>query len=157
MNRTIPVAVAVAAVIACGVVHGYWTDRWVTGGRAGRGRQPWRTAADGRRMGRPRRRVESAGEDVAGYHQRRYYNRKTTGSSTIPLRLRPARPGVDPHARRCSGASGFVVGTKRKVGVGEQRRLLDRRRGESGRRRGRECGFTGPGMTAAAAAADDPR
>ena len=28
MLRTIPVVLGVAAVIACGVVHGFWTERW---------------------------------------------------------------------------------------------------------------------------------
>ena len=31
MFRRIPVVVAVMAVIACGIVHGFWTDRWVKG------------------------------------------------------------------------------------------------------------------------------
>ena len=29
MLRTIPVVLGVVAMIACGVVHGFWTDRWV--------------------------------------------------------------------------------------------------------------------------------
>ena len=31
MLRYFPVLVACVAVIACGVVHGFWTDRWVKG------------------------------------------------------------------------------------------------------------------------------
>ncbi|MBI1917182.1 MAG: hypothetical protein HYS12_20955, partial [Planctomycetes bacterium] len=31
MSRILPAAVAVAVVVAAGLVHGFWTDRWGVG------------------------------------------------------------------------------------------------------------------------------
>ncbi len=116
MLRYIPVVFATMVVIACGVVHGFWTDRWVTGAEP---------LEQGRRLaelpltlgdwdGQPIESKSSQGDEVTGWLQRRYTNRKTGEAVTMAIVC--GRPGpISIHTPDvCYGASGFTVGHHRR-------------------------------------------
>jgi hypothetical protein len=119
MFRLFPVVLASAAVIACGVVHGFWKDRWV------KSPEPVQAAAryadvpltiaewDGETIDSK----SQQGDEVSGWLQRRYRNRRT-GEAVI-IALVCGRPGpVSIHTPDvCYGASGFNVGTPHRVTV----------------------------------------
>ena len=103
------------ALIACGIVHGFWTDRWVP---------PVETAQAAERLdaiplelgdwdGEVNEvKAGEAGAGVAGCIKRSYVNRKT--GATVSLFLVCGRPGpVSIHTpEACYGASGFLVNAK---------------------------------------------
>jgi hypothetical protein len=108
-------AVASAGLIACGLVHGFWTDRWAPA-------EAPQQAAD-RLEGIPLElgswrgeRIEvkpnQAGEGVVGCIQRRYLHRQS--GVTVVLALVCGRPGpVSIHTPEvCYGASGYDVGQR---------------------------------------------
>jgi Protein of unknown function (DUF3485) len=119
MFRMIPVAFSVAAVIACGVVHGYWTDRW----------EPAREPADaaarlndlplaiGDWEGQAIDAKLSTVAGVAGMIQRRYVHRAT--GETVLIALVCGRPGpVSIHTPDvCYGASGYTVGQRTRKSI----------------------------------------
>jgi Protein of unknown function (DUF3485) len=107
-----------AALIACGIVHGFWTDRWLppvetTEAAAKLDTVPLELGEwDGEVMGvKP----GQAGAGVAGCIQRRYVNRRT--GAVVSLFLVCGRPGpVAIHTPEvCYGASGYLVGSKSRV------------------------------------------
>jgi hypothetical protein len=119
MLRYIPVVIASMAVIACGVVHGFWTDRWVTGAEP-------KEAGDnlaklppiiGDWDGQAIESKSSQGDEVTGWLQRRYTNRKTGEAVTMAIVC--GRPGpISSHTPDvCYGASGFTVGHPRRANV----------------------------------------
>ena len=122
MTRIVTTIAATALILACGVVHGFWTDRW---------QAPAETAAAAARMDALPMEVGdwvgSAVEvknpragGVAGTLQRRYENHRT--GEAVQVYMVCGRPGpVSIHTpEACYGASGFVLGGKSKVAVREQ-------------------------------------
>src|SRR6266851_187735 len=118
MLRALPAVIACIAVIACGIVHGFWTDRWQkpveTAEAATRLEQipteigEWvaeRIEADPRQIG-----------EVAGSMQRRYKKRGTSGPH-VSIALVCGRPGpVSIHTpQACYTANGYDVGTPRLI------------------------------------------
>jgi hypothetical protein len=118
MMRWISAGAASLALLAAGLVHGFWTDRWATS-----------TALNGpvaRLADVPMQigdwegseievKAGSAGPGVPGCIQRTYVNRK--GGGSVVLALVNGRPGpVSIHTPdACYGASGYKVGTKSQV------------------------------------------
>jgi hypothetical protein len=111
MMRLVPVATVVLLVIACGVVHGLWTDRWaprldpatvtarfdvlpVTIG-------DWESEA----LGVSPREIQG----LTGYLARRYVNRRTGDTVTIALMSGPPRIVSIHTPDVCYAASGFEV------------------------------------------------
>lgn len=122
MTRLIPALTASALVIVCGVVHGFWTDRWQG--------QPVETADAAARMdalpleigdwsGAVLEVKQPRAGDVAGTIQRRYQNLRT--GEEVSVYMVCGRPGpVSIHTPEvCYAASGFVVGAKSRVAVRE--------------------------------------
>jgi hypothetical protein len=110
-------AVAAALILACGAVHGYWTDRW---------QSPAEAAAAAARMDALPMEVgdwvgsavevkNPQANGVAGTLERRYENRRT--GDAVSLFLVCGRPGpVSIHTpEACYAANGYVVGTKSRV------------------------------------------
>jgi hypothetical protein len=111
MTRILPIATAVVALIACGVVHGLWTDRWVAKSdpEAAAGRfdglpltiGPW----EGEALPVSPRELQG----LAGYLARRYVNRETGDAVTVALMC--GRPRVvsihTPDA--CYAGNGYAV------------------------------------------------
>ena len=103
------------ALIACGIVHGFWTDRWVP---------PVETTQAAERLdaiplelgdwdGEVNQvKAGEGGEGVAGCIKRLYINRKT--GVAVSLFMVCGRPGpVSIHTPEvCYGASGFLVNPK---------------------------------------------
>jgi hypothetical protein len=122
MMRWFAVLIGSAALIACGIVHGYWTDRW---------QPPVETEQAAARLdtiplelgdwdGEVNEvKPGQAGAGVAGCIQRRYLNRKT--GAVVSMFLVCGRPGpVAIHTPEvCYGASGYMVGTKSQVDVAD--------------------------------------
>jgi len=115
MKRWFAALVGSIALVACGIVHGFWTDRWAP---------PVETAQAAERLNAiplelgewdgESLEVKSgeAGAGVAGCIKRRYVHRKT--GTTISLFLVCGRPGpVSIHTPDvCYGASGFLVNAR---------------------------------------------
>jgi hypothetical protein len=115
MMRWIAALMASLALVACGIVHGFWTDRWVP---------PVETAqaagllnAIPLEVGDWDGEVQEvtkgeAGEGVAGCIKRRYVNRKT--GTVVSLFLVCGRSGpVSIHTpEACYGANGFQLAAK---------------------------------------------
>lgn len=115
MRRWIAALIGSTALIVCGLVHGFWTDRWAP---------PVETVQAAERLNAiPLELGEWDGEalevkpgeggtGVAGCIKRRYVHRKT--GETISLFLVCGRPGpVSIHTPEvCYGASGFQVNTR---------------------------------------------
>ena len=110
MNRLVPAVVAVALVVLCGVVHGFWTGRWSAPASAdvvarldsvGLDLGDWQ----GEKLDVDSRLVEG----MAGALYRRYVNRATGSAVTVYLVC--GRPGpVAVHTPDvCYGASGYEV------------------------------------------------
>ncbi len=115
MMRWFAALIGSMALIVCGIVHGYWTDRWAPPAETAQAAQrldaiplelgEW----DGEAM-----EVKSgeAGAGVARCIKRRYVHRKS--GAVVSLFLVCGRPGpVSIHTPEvCYGASGFMVGAK---------------------------------------------
>ncbi len=122
MTRLIPALTASVLVIACGVVHGFWTDRWQN--------RPAETADAAARMealpleigdwsGSVLEVKQPQAGDVAGTIERRYQNLRTREEVSVYMVC--GRPGpVSIHTPEvCYAASGFVVGTKSRAAIRE--------------------------------------
>ncbi len=115
MMRWFTALMASLALVACGLVHGFWTDRWVP---------PVETAQAAERLNAIPLEVGDwdgevqevkggeAGEGVAGCIKRRYVHRKS--GTAVSLFLVCGRSGpVSIHTpEACYGASGFLINTK---------------------------------------------
>ncbi len=109
---------ASAALVASGVVHGIWTERWQPSVDVARAAErlddlpleigPWQ----GQRL---EVKPGQAGAGVAGFIQRRYENPHT--GAAVLLALVCGRPGpVSIHTpEACYGASGYLVGNRQRV------------------------------------------
>jgi hypothetical protein len=118
MTRWIYAVTASVALLAAGVVHGFWTDRWVSDSRL--------TDAAARLADIPTRIGDWEGSDldeaanrvapgITGYAQRRYHNART--GATVVMAIVNGRPGpVATHTpEACYGAAGYVVGKRSPV------------------------------------------
>jgi hypothetical protein len=111
-----------AALIACGIVHGFWTDRWSPPAETAQAAARLETVPlelgdwDGEAI---EVKSSEAGAGVAGCIRRRYVNRKT--GAEVLLFLVCGRPGpVSIHTPEvCYGASGFMVGNKGRFETSE--------------------------------------
>jgi hypothetical protein len=106
------------ALVAAGLVHGYWTDRWATSADTQEAAR--RLTAIPLRLGEwegleVELKPGQAGPGVAGCVQRTYVNRRL--NATVVLSVVCGRPGpVATHTPEvCYGASGFLVGQRREV------------------------------------------
>jgi hypothetical protein len=114
MKRWFAALLGSIALVACGIVHGYWTDRWAPPVEVTQAAQrldaiPLALGGwDGEAL---EVKPGDAGEGVAGCIRRRYVHRQT--GATISLFLVCGRPGpVSIHTPDvCYGASGFLVNT----------------------------------------------
>src|SRR5436309_12454814 len=112
MLRILPAAVAVAVVVAAGLVHGFWTDRWSVGeavaaAASSLDRVP-RSVGDW--QAEPLDGDQGSVPGVAGQLYLRYVNRKT--GDAISIALACGRPGpVCIHTPDiCYPSSGHKVG-----------------------------------------------
>src|SRR5262249_10080915 len=109
----LPAAIAIIAVLLCGVVHGFWTDRWGVAGKPAEAAarlteiatelEDWQSRdldLDQRQLG-----------PVSGYLHRRYVNRRT--GDAVTLFMICGRPGpISIHTPDvCYSANGFEVAT----------------------------------------------
>jgi hypothetical protein len=118
MTKWLAAATASVALVASGLVHGFWTDRWrpspdVAAAAAALDALPvdlgaWKGQVVELKPGQ-------AGPGVAGCIQRRYENRRN--GTTVVVALVCGRPGpVSIHTPdACYGASGYEVGRSEKV------------------------------------------
>ncbi len=113
MTRLLTALVASALVIACGVVHGYWSDRW---------QPPAETAAAAARMetlpaeagdwvSSPVELKNPQNGGVSGTLYRRYENHRTGDAATVFLVCGRAGPVSIHTPEVCYAADGFVVGS----------------------------------------------
>jgi hypothetical protein len=121
MKQWLAALLGAVALVACGIVHGFWTDRWAPPAEVGKAAQ--RLDAIPLRLGEWEGEVEEvkpgdAGEGVAGCIRRRYVHRQT--GATISLFLVCGRPGpVSIHTPDvCYGASGYLVNTRSRYQSG---------------------------------------
>jgi hypothetical protein len=120
MMRWIAALTSSIALIVCGLVHGYWTDRWAP---------PVETAEAAQRLDAIPLEIGEwdgevidvkpgeAGEGVAGCIKRRYVHRKS--GQAVSLFIVCGRHGpVSIHTPEvCYGASGFTVSAKEHVQI----------------------------------------
>src|SRR5262245_5487809 len=121
MLKWIASLTASAVLVASGLVHGFWTDRWVPPADVARAADrldelpldvgPWKGHKTEVKPGQ-------AGAGVAGCIQRRYENVQTGAGVAIALVC--GRPGpVSIHTPEvCYGASGYLVGKRERVPAG---------------------------------------
>jgi hypothetical protein len=120
MKKWLAAVTASVALVASGLVHGFWTDRWrpspdVAAAAAALDGLPEDVGAW---KGKPiELKPGQAGPGVAGCVQRRYENRRTGGA--VILALVCGRPGpVSIHTPdACYGASGYEVGRSEHVAL----------------------------------------
>lgn len=121
MTRWIAVLIGSTALIACGIVHGFWTDRWAAPVETTQAAERLHDIPlelgewDGEEF---EVKPNEAGAGVAGCIKRRYVHRKT--GTTVSLLLVCGRPGpVSIHTpEACYGARGFLVGVKDRYDAG---------------------------------------
>jgi hypothetical protein len=113
MRRIISLTTIVTALVACGLVHGLWTDRWVSAhdvtDQAARMNRV--TLALGDWQGQELDITRQPNKEIAGHLYRRYINRRS--GETVTVALVAGRPGpVAIHTPdACYAASGYQVGT----------------------------------------------
>jgi hypothetical protein len=121
MKRWFAALIGSVALVICGIVHGYWTDRWAPPVEVTEAAE--RLNALPLKLGVWEGEVEpvkpgEAGAGVAGCIRRRYIHRQT--GETISLFLVCGRPGpVSIHTPDvCYGANGFLVHTPSRYEFG---------------------------------------
>ena len=117
MKRWFAALIGSLALVACGIVHGFWTDRWAPPAETAQAAErleaiplelgDWDGVALEVKTG-------EAGRGVAGCIKRRYVHRKT--GTTLSLFLVCGRHGpVSIHSPEvCYGASGFLVNARQR-------------------------------------------
>jgi hypothetical protein len=119
MTRWLLAGTASLALIAAGIVHGFWTDRWSPSVDTDEAAQRLANVPfvigdwEGKEIENP----SQPGPGVAGCLQRRYTNHRL--GVTVVIALVNGRPGpVATHTPEvCYGASGFLVGKRSTVQV----------------------------------------
>ncbi|MGL4553766.1 MAG: exosortase-associated EpsI family protein [Gemmataceae bacterium] len=108
---------ATALVLASGLVHGLWTDRWARSDETNQAREALATVpmTVGDWVGKDVEKPSQPGPGVTGSMQRIYTNRRTNVS--VSIAIVNGRPGpVGTHTPEvCYGASGYLVGEKKAV------------------------------------------
>jgi|SRR5579875_2965830 hypothetical protein len=112
MKRWFAALLGSIALVVCGIVHGYWTDRWAPPVQVTQAAERLDTIPlalgewDGEVL---EVKPGEAGQGVAGCIRRRYFHRQT--GAAISLFLVCGRPGpVSIHTPEvCYGANGFLV------------------------------------------------
>jgi hypothetical protein len=117
MHRYLPALTALVALMACGVVHGFWTGRWSEAGPdpVSGTRLEQVPLALGDWQGEVIESPARAPEPGLGQFHRRYKNRHS--GAVVSISLVYGQPGpVSIHTPDvCYGASGFEVGTPTHV------------------------------------------
>lgn len=120
MKRWIATLTTCVLLLACGLVHGVWTERWVKGAapeEAARRMEQlplelgeWQGTAS-------KVKPQQAGDGVAGALQRHYVHRN--GRTSITIFLVCGRPGpVSIHTpEACYDAAGYTLNSKQKVAL----------------------------------------
>lgn len=121
MMRWFAASIGSIALIVCGIVHGFWTDRWAppVETRTAAARLDTVPMELGDWFGEAIEVKEGeAGRGVAGCIKRRYVQRSTGAAVSIVLVC--GRPGpVAIHTPEvCYGANGFLIGSKDRAEVG---------------------------------------
>src|SRR5262245_31709032 len=116
MKRWLYAVAASLALVAAGLVRGFWTDRWKEDGRLTDAASLLETVpmSFGDWQGKEiETKPGSAGPGVTGCVQRSYFNPRL--GQTVIIALVNGRPGpVATHTPdACYGAAGYAVGTKR--------------------------------------------
>jgi hypothetical protein len=116
MMRVLPLAAVVVGLIACGVVHGLWTDRW--------SERPDPAAAASRFDVLPMTIGDWEGEaltasarelqGLSGYLARRYVNRETGDAVTLALMCGRPRVVSIHSPDVCYAGNGYIVDTPAK-------------------------------------------
>lgn len=119
MKRLITFSLVILAIVASGVVHGMWTDRWGA---------PLDVAAVATRIGeipddlgdwqgQPLEQDSRPPKGVAGHLHRRYVNRRN--GETVTVAIVGGRPGpISIHTPdACYGANGFEVATRTRYAL----------------------------------------
>src|SRR5437667_1491190 len=93
MRRIFPVVAALVGVVGAGVVHGFWTDRWIVSGAAAAvpGLLQQVPVTLGEWDGEPLDMNAQPPREVSGHLYRRYRHRRT--GEVITLALVGGRPG----------------------------------------------------------------
>jgi hypothetical protein len=118
MHRTVAAALATTTMIATGLLHGQWTDRWKTPvepAEAAARLANVPTIFGDWEMQEDDGWADSVDPKLAGSLQRQYVNRRT--GQKVAIALVCGRPGpVAIHTpRACYGASGYLVGGETRV------------------------------------------
>ncbi len=121
MTRWIAALIGSTALVVCGIVHGFWTDRWTPPIEATQAAERLNDIPlelgewDGEAM---EVKPDEAGGGVAGFLKRRYVHRKT--GTVLSLLVFCGRPGpVSIHTpEACYGARGFQIGLKDRYEAG---------------------------------------
>lgn len=120
MTRLFAAVAASILVIACGVVHGFWSDRW---------RQPAETTEAAARLDAlPMEAGDWIGTDVevknptaggvAGTLSRHYENRRTGDAVSVYMVCGRAGPASGHPPEACYGGSGYDLVAKSRIAVG---------------------------------------
>jgi hypothetical protein len=126
MTRWIAALISSVALVVCGIVHGFWTDRWTPPVEVTRAAERLNDIPldlgewEGEVV---KVKPEDAGIGVAGFLKRQYVHRKT--GTVVTLMLVCGRPGpVSIHTpEACYSASGFQLGLKNNYETVEGDRL----------------------------------
>jgi len=121
MRRVIPAVVALALVIATGLVHGYFTDRWqvnetVRQAAAGLEQMPTKV---GDWESEPTKANGRARADLAAEKYVRFVNRKTGDVVSVALVCGRMGPVSIHNPDVCYSASGYTVGKKTTLALKE--------------------------------------
>jgi hypothetical protein len=117
MKRWIVAVLGSTALIACGLVHGFWTDRWGPTVEAEQAAQRLATIPleigdwEGEEI--PTKPGE-AGEDVAGCIRRHYAHRKSGAVVSLVLVCGRGGPVSIHEPEACYPAHGFTLGAKER-------------------------------------------
>src|SRR5438309_1083097 len=119
MKYYLPAAVGLSAVLITGIVHGFWTDRWVVSEELSAcvARLEKIPLDLGEWQGQEVERVPPASGGAAGHLVRRYVHQQN--GTVVTVAIVCGRPGpVAVHTPDvCYGASGYDVGAPHRVTV----------------------------------------
>lgn len=119
MKRLLPPLTAIVAIIAVGVVHGFWTDRWGISEKLNAAAQRIDNVPTqvGDWEAKPLS-IKPAGQaGIARQYFSRYVNKRTGNEVSIMLVCGRSGPVCIHTPEVCYGASGYAVGGKTSVDV----------------------------------------
>src|SRR5262245_1424664 len=117
MRTIVPAALAIAAVIVCGAVHGYWSGRWDSAVRTPDSAARMESVALelGDWQGQPMESKARPGEGITGELYRRYVHRYSGEAVTVFLVCGPAGPVSIHPPTACYAAGGYKIASQGKV------------------------------------------